>query len=264
MESPAAPPDRVDWRIVIIVALLAMAMTTGALLAILQPGAVFSRERTATPAATSGTSAEHDAQAVTTPEPSPSQVSPEPQARMALQPRSSALPRAEESTSPAQQAESSCPDEVGCLLADKPPSCCSKYTIKKDDAGSLSPAQQSAPTCLDEVHCLLADKPPPCCSKYSGGQAQTGAPAMAPEKLTRSEITAGVNKMRARITGCSSKGSGEVKVTVRVAADSGLVDQVSLKSAPNAALGACVVDAMKHAAFARGKETTVFIYPFVF
>ena len=117
-----------------------------------------------------------------------------------------------------------------------------------------------ADSCLDEVGCLLAEKPPACCSKYSGG----GSGARASDTLSRSEITAGVGLVRARVLSCSGKGSGEVKLTVYVAAQSGLVEDVTVKSAPNAALGTCAANAMKHATFAKGKQRAIFTYPFVF
>ena len=84
-----------------------------------------------------------------------------------------------------------------------------------------------------------------------------------PEKLTRGDITAGVNKVRPSVTGCSSKGKGEVKVTVKVAG-SGSVDSVTVKSAPNAALGTCVSSAVKKAKFAKTQQGATFTYPFVF
>jgi TonB family protein len=138
------------------------------------------------------------------------------------------------------------------------------------------PADKPAPTppasgCLDEVGCLLADKPPACCSKYSGGGSGgsrkpgggSGGDSNLPEKLTRSDITAGINKVRGGVTGCSSKGSGEVKVTVKVDG-SGSVGDVSVKSAPNAALGTCVANAVKKAKFAKTQQGATFTYPFVF
>lgn len=140
------------------------------------------------------------------------------------------------------------------------------------------PPDKPAPTppasgggCLDEVGCLLADKPPACCSKYGGGGGGgsrkpgggSGGDTNLPEKLTRSDITTGINKVRSGVTGCSSKGSGEVKVTVKVDG-SGSVGDVSVKSAPNAALGTCVANAVKKAKFAKTQDGATFTYPFVF
>jgi TonB family protein len=147
----------------------------------------------------------------------------------------------------------------------------------RDPDKTEKPADKPTPTppaggggCLDEVGCLLADKPPACCSKYSGGGGGSkkpgggsGGDSNLPEKLTRSDITAGINKVRSGVTGCSSKGSGEVKVTVKVEG-SGSVGDVSVKSAPNAALGTCVANAVKKAKFAKTQEGATFTYPFVF
>lgn len=147
-------------------------------------------------------------------------------------------------------------------------------TEKPADKPEEKPADKPAAGggCLDEVGCLLADKPPACCSKYSGGggggggrkpSGGGGGDSNLPEKLTRSDITAGINKVRSGVTACSSKGSGEVKVTVKVNG-SGSVGDVSVKSAPNAALGTCVANAVKKASFAKTQEGATFTYPFVF
>jgi TonB family protein len=125
--------------------------------------------------------------------------------------------------------------------------------------------------CLDEVGCLLADKPPACCSKYSGGGGGGGSKrsggggsvdSSLPEKLSRSDITSGIGKVRSGVDACKSKGSGEVKVTVKVSG-SGSVDNVSVKSAPNPALGSCVAGAVKRASFAKTQQGATFTYPFV-
>lgn len=148
----------------------------------------------------------------------------------------------------------------------------------RDSEKTEKPADKPAPTppsggggCLDEVGCLLADKPPACCSKYSGGGGGGGSrkpgggggDSNLPEKLTRSDITSGINKVRSSVTACSSRGSGEVKVTVKVQG-SGSVADVSVKSAPNAALGSCVASAVKKAKFTKTQEGATFTYPFVF
>jgi TonB family protein len=147
--------------------------------------------------------------------------------------------------------------------SDKP----DKPADKPEDKPATPPSGGSG--CMDEVGCLLADKPPACCSKYSGGggggrkPGGGGGDANLPEKLTRSDITTGINKVRSGVTACSSKGSGEVKVTVKVDG-SGSVGDVSVKSAPNAALGSCVANAVKKAKFAKTQEGATFTYPFVF
>jgi len=149
--------------------------------------------------------------------------------------------------------------------SDKP----DKPADKPEDKPATPPSGGSG--CMDEVGCLLADKPPACCSKYSGsggggrkpGGGGGGGDANLPEKLTRSDITAGINKVHSGVTACSSKGSGEVKVTVKVDG-SGSVGDVSVKSAPNAALGTCVANAVKKAKFTKTQEGATFTYPFVF
>jgi predicted Zn finger-like uncharacterized protein len=147
---------------------------------------------------------------------------------------------------------------------------------RPSESASATPPKPPAPSggggCLDEVGCLLADKPPACCSKYSGGGGGGGkkpsgggggSNANLPEKLDRGDITQGITKVRSSVTGCGSKGKGEVEVTVKVEG-SGSVGSVTVKSAPNAALGTCVANAVKKAKFAKTQQGATFTYPFVF
>ena len=54
-----------------------------------------------------------------------------------------------------------------------------------------------------------------------------------------------------------------MKVDVSVS-DAGVVREVSLVNAPEPSLGQCVVEAMKHARFAKTMNGGTFVYPFVF
>ncbi|WP_428266522.1 GYF domain-containing protein [Haliangium sp.] len=140
-----------------------------------------------------------------------------------------------------------------------------------DSKPSESSSSSRSGKCMDEVACLLADRPPPCCSKYtkksSGGSSgrSSGSNSNLPEKLTRSDITNGINRVRGRVSACGGKhpGKGQVKVTVKVAG-SGSVSSVSVKSSPSAALGSCVAKEVKRAKFSKSQQGATFTYPFVF
>ncbi len=130
-------------------------------------------------------------------------------------------------------------------------------------------------SCLDEVACLLADKPPACCSRYGkggggggggGGGSKPPAPnPNLPEDLTKSDISAGVGKVRGRVDGCAAKSSakGTVKVSVKVS-PGGSVSSVTVKETPDPGLGSCVAAAMQKATFAKTQTGGTFSYPFKF
>jgi predicted Zn finger-like uncharacterized protein len=147
-------------------------------------------------------------------------------------------------------------------------------TDSKPDKPSKPEPSSGGGSCLDEVGCLLADKPPACCSKYGGGGGKKptapkgdsgGGDSGLPEELDRAMISTGVGKVRGRIEACGSKSSakGEVKVSVKVAPN-GSVSTVSVKSAPDATLGSCVASAMERASFSKTQNGGSFSYPFIF
>jgi predicted Zn finger-like uncharacterized protein len=146
---------------------------------------------------------------------------------------------------------------------------------KKPEPKETKPASSGSSGCLDEVGCLLADKPPACCSKYGkksggGGGSKSdsgggGGGSDLPETLDRTMISSGVSKVRGRVDSCASRSSakGEVKVQVKVAA-SGSVSSVSVKNTPDPSLGSCVASAMEKASFAKTQNGGTFSYPFIF
>jgi TonB family protein len=142
---------------------------------------------------------------------------------------------------------------------------------------SSSSSSSSSSGCLDEVGCLLADKPPACCSKYSGGgggsKKSSGGGSSSgssgggnlPEQPSRSDISSAMSGIGGRVTSCGSKhaAKGEVKVSVKVA-PSGSVSDVSVRSSPDAALGKCVADTVKSAKFPKTEKGITFSYPYRF
>ena len=122
--------------------------------------------------------------------------------------------------------------------------------------------------CLDEVGCLLTERPPSCCSKYAGASRRNAGTRYAgstKEALTRADISAGMSRVRGRVNSCGSQypGKGTVNIKVRVGSD-GSVSSAAVKSAPTAALGYCVANAVQKAWFPRSQKGASFTYPFVF
>ena len=134
------------------------------------------------------------------------------------------------------------------------------------------PAKPAAGGCIDEVACLLADPKPACCLKKApktttGGSTTPPPPTNTslPEQLSKSDISAGIGKIRSRVDACASKSSakGTVKVSVKVSG-AGTVTSVTVKESPDGALGSCVAAAVQKATFAKTQEGATFAYPFKF
>ncbi len=114
----------------------------------------------------------------------------------------------------------------------------------------------------------VADEPAPGPAPAPSGGGGLGAPgpsANLPASLTKSDITSAVARVRAEVAACAAQTSakGTVKVTVRVAG-AGTVVSVTVKAAPDPALGECVAAAMQKATFARTQTGGAFSYPFQF
>ena len=146
----------------------------------------------------------------------------------------------------------------------------SRSKSEKKSSQKSTKDSQSSQKCLDEVSCLLADNPPSCCSKYGRRKTKARDSSKQknsnlPESLSRSDISSGMGKVRGRVAGCGNRHSGKGKVSVYVkVAPSGKVSSVSVKSAPTSALGACVASIVKKARFPRTQNGRGFTYPFLF
>ncbi|MBA2541977.1 MAG: protein kinase [Deltaproteobacteria bacterium] len=127
-----------------------------------------------------------------------------------------------------------------------------------------------AAVCLDEVGCIVqGSDAPACCAKYKKGtpKLETGPKPSSdlPESLDRAMISQAVAGVKSRVTSCGDKSpaKGSVKVSVKVTPD-GSVENVTVKTTPDPALGACVAAAVKRARFPRTQSGGTFGYPFVF
>jgi TonB family protein len=91
----------------------------------------------------------------------------------------------------------------------------------------------------------------PCCSHK----------AAQPDTLDRNAIASGLASVNAAVMACRSAGTGAVKVRIAVRGD-GQVADAGVESAPDPALGACVVSAVQRAQFPRTKSGRSFKYTF--
>ncbi|MCG8423828.1 MAG: protein kinase [Proteobacteria bacterium] len=85
------------------------------------------------------------------------------------------------------------------------------------------------------------------------------------DRLSRADITRGIDSVRSRLVACGSEhpGGGLVQVEVEVA-PTGAVSNVSVARAPRGDLSGCVAAAVEQARFRKSPQGGRFSYPFVF
>jgi TonB family protein len=119
--------------------------------------------------------------------------------------------------------------------------------------------QRAAATC-SEVSCIVSSYADKCCEIYRDHVGGSGPPAPAlPDSLDRAALAAGI--ARIDTSGChdQSPAHGDVTVSVKVS-PAGTVTAVTVKSSPDAALGACVTAAARKATFATTQRGGSFAY----
>jgi len=115
----------------------------------------------------------------------------------------------------------------------------------------------------EEVTCVLEKYARPCCARFKPA-GETFQPSSA-EDLSKPQIKAGVDKIKPRVIACGEQhqAKGTVKLSIDVDPE-GNVKELSVQTAPDDALGACVAGAMRKAKFAKTANGGSFTYPFVF
>ena len=118
----------------------------------------------------------------------------------------------------------------------------------------------------DETSCVLSKYERACCAKYKPATTDF-KPRVGdvPESLDKSMVRAGVERVKPRVVSCGEKSAvkGTVKIALAVAPD-GAVTSASIADSPDAALGECVLGAMKSAKFGKTVNGASFTYPFAF
>ena len=118
------------------------------------------------------------------------------------------------------------------------------------------------PSC-DEVSCVLEHYARACCERYR--PADTGFKPRVAGELDKTQVRAGVEKVKPRVIACGEKfaAKGTVKLSISVTGD-GVVKDVNVEDAPDPGLGDCVASALRKAQFAKSTSGASFVYPFVF
>lgn len=154
------------------------------------------------------------------------------------------------------------PEKPKATTSSKSTKTSSKSSSKSSSSSSSKSSSSSSTKCMDQIDCLMADKKPACCSKYSKSSSKTkSSSSNLPVKLSTSDIKAGIAKANSRVKSCRSKGTGKVKVKFKVAG-SGRVTSATPTSAPNASLGSCVASRAKGATFRKTQQGRSFSYSF--
>jgi protein TonB len=130
-----------------------------------------------------------------------------------------------------------------------------------------SPAPKPAPAASSEptdVTTTPASEPAPPPAEPAEPPPPPAPADNLPEVLDRAAITAGIDPIKPAVTACGTGNiKGKVTISVKVAPD-GQPTEVKVVATPDAALGACVANAMQQARFSPSKAGGLFRYPFMF
>lgn len=139
-----------------------------------------------------------------------------------------------------------------------------------DGSASVADAPKNPPVDddCDETSCILSKYDRACCAKFKPKDTNTDfKPRVGdvPESLDKTMVRAGVERVKPRVVACGEKSGakGTVKIAMQVSPD-GAVTGASVADAPEAALGECVLAAMKSAKFGKTVNGASFTYPFAF
>jgi TonB family protein len=130
----------------------------------------------------------------------------------------------------------------------------------KTDAAKADPAEG-----CDEVSCVMGHYERACCARFKPADTEFHPRGSIPDQLDKSMVKAGIEKVKPKVIACGEKIAvkGTVKLSITVGAEGNVAD-ISVAEAPDAALGDCVLAAVKKAAFGKAASATTFTYPFAF
>jgi outer membrane biosynthesis protein TonB len=117
----------------------------------------------------------------------------------------------------------------------------------------------------DEVSCVMEKYARACCAKYKPAQEAFHPKGEVPDALDKAMVKAGIEKVKPKVVACGEKiaAKGTVKLAITVAPEGG-ISAISVSEAPDAALGDCVLAAVKRATFGKSVNGASFTYPFAF
>jgi TonB family protein len=117
----------------------------------------------------------------------------------------------------------------------------------------------------DEVSCVLEKYARACCARYKPAEDAFHPKGTVPDALDKAMVKAGMEKVKPKVVSCGEKIAvkGTVKLAITVA-PAGTISDISVESSPDAALGACVMAAVKRATFGKSVNGASFTYPFAF
>jgi TonB family protein len=117
----------------------------------------------------------------------------------------------------------------------------------------------------DEVACVLEKYARPCCARWKPSGENFKPTTSVSDALGRSQIRAGIDRVKARVIACGEQFAAKGTVTLAASVDpDGNVTELSVESSPDPGLGRCVADVLRKAKFAKTAAGGSFTYPFVF
>jgi TonB family protein len=117
----------------------------------------------------------------------------------------------------------------------------------------------------DEVSCVLDKYARECCARFKPVDAAFHPKGSVPDALDKAMVHAGIEKVKPKVVACGEKIAvkGTVKLAITVA-PAGTISDISVSDSPDAALGDCVLAAVKRATFGKSVNGASFTYPFAF
>ncbi|HTR49756.1 MAG TPA: molybdopterin-binding protein [Kofleriaceae bacterium] len=129
-----------------------------------------------------------------------------------------------------------------------------------------APAQPPLADGCDQVSCVLSHYERECCAPYKpAAPPPRGSSDGPPEAIDRGMVLTALAEVKPLVSQCGDRAGvkGTVKIHVEVAPD-GAVSDVTVREAPDEALGTCIAAAARKAHFAQTRVGGSFTYPYVF
>ena len=132
-------------------------------------------------------------------------------------------------------------------------------------APEAKPPAPPAEDGCDEVSCVLEKYQRECCARFKPADSGFHPKNVVPDSLDKTMVRAGIENVKPAVIACGEKhaAKGTVKLAITVAPEGNVTD-ISVADTPDAALGDCVLAAVKRASFGKSVNGASFTFPFAF
>ncbi|HSN26858.1 MAG TPA: TonB family protein, partial [Kofleriaceae bacterium] len=137
--------------------------------------------------------------------------------------------------------------------------------VKPPAVPETKPAPAPVADGCDEVSCVLEKYQRECCARFKPADSGFHPKNEVPDSLDKTMVYAGIEKVKPKVIACGEKSAakGTVKLAITVAPGGNITD-ISVADSPDAALGQCVLAAVKRASFGKSVNGASFTFPFAF